>query len=261
MKYEFYADVFVLTNLYLDFLAIYGVSEVLQQKKHIKRYLAGALFGSLSACVLFLMLKNYTFYIGCMHLLVNTVMIVICFFPAKKEVYFKAYGLMYLFLFIEGGSVEWMYNAIFRRKYYEVCVLFTGIPIMIFLYILRKKRKNVKIFYEAEVMKGEQMLSVRALYDTGNQLWDPYTSQPVQIISSELYKNEWSKEECKIRLIPFSTVANKNGCLQAFTVEEVRIWEGKNSISIKPAVLAVAEQNRFGHGEYQMILHQSACKK
>ena len=33
MNYEFYADVFFLTNFYLDFLAVYLVSEILQQKK------------------------------------------------------------------------------------------------------------------------------------------------------------------------------------------------------------------------------------
>ena len=32
MNYEFYADVFFLTNFYLDFLAVYLVSEILQQK-------------------------------------------------------------------------------------------------------------------------------------------------------------------------------------------------------------------------------------
>lgn len=88
MKYEFYADVFFLTNFYLDFLAFYAVSEILGKKKRILRFLSGAAISSLIGCILFLSLSHYDIYLLSIHFIVNPVITVFCFFRRKKEVIF-----------------------------------------------------------------------------------------------------------------------------------------------------------------------------
>ena len=67
MDYEFYADVFFLTNFYLDFLAVHIVGEILQQKKKRFRYLFCCALGSFAGCILFLSVSLFQFHTACRH--------------------------------------------------------------------------------------------------------------------------------------------------------------------------------------------------
>ena len=136
MYYEFYADVFFLTNVYLDFLAVYVVSEILRQKKKIRRYVLCCAASSLVGCILFLTVSNYDLYLLCIHFIVNPGMVFLCFFPAERGIYIKAFCLMYFVLLMLGGSMEWMYVTIADRRWFELCLLLTAVPVVVFLFIL-----------------------------------------------------------------------------------------------------------------------------
>lgn len=257
MNYEFYADVFFLTNFYLDFLAVYAVSEILQQKKKLLRYLLCCAFSSLAGCLLFLSLENYDFYLLCVHFILNPGMTFFCFFPVKKGIYVKAFCLTYFVILLLGGGMEWVYVTIADRHYYEFCLFFMAAPVMVFLFILRRKRKNVQRFYCVRIEHGERSVDLYALYDTGNGLMDPYVKEPVHIVSEGAYEALGGSGAFSTRLIPFFTVGCKNGMMRAFTVERLRMKEGEIEYEISPAVLAVAEDEVFQNRAYQMILN---CK-
>lgn len=257
MGYEFYADVFFLTNVYLDFLAVYLVGEILQQKKRVVRYLLGAALSSLVGCILFLCMPEYAFYMYSVHFIVNPAMIVFCFFPSRKEIYIKAFGLAYFVLLLEGGSVQFMYYTIAGGQYYEICLLLTAIPVVIFLFILRWKRKNVHMFYSVRIVHNGKEIMVRALCDTGNRLWDPYVGQAVHVVDAKIFQALGGKEQCPVRLIPFSSVGKKNGLIETFTADSIFVQCDNEEIQINPVVLAVAEQGIFEQRNYQMILHHS----
>lgn len=255
MNYEFYADVFFLTNFYLDFLAVYMVGRILNQKKRLLRYLICCALGSLAGCILFLCFRNYDLYLLCVHFIVNPGMVLGCFFPAKRGVYGKAFCLMYFVILLLGGSMEWIYVTVAGRKYYEVCLMLTSVPVFLFLYILRRKKKSVQTFYSVLLEHGEQKVSLIALYDTGNRLMDPYIKVPVHIISEEVFVSLGGKEAFATRLIPFSSLGCKQGMLEAFDIERIKIKAGETVYEISPAVLAAAEQEIFADRVYQMILN------
>lgn len=257
MEYEFYADVFFLTNFYLDFLAVYAVGEILQQKKRLLRYMLCCAFASLAGCMLFLAVENYDFYLLCIHFILNPGMIFFCFFPAEKRIYGKAFCLMYFVILLLGGSVEWLYITIAGRRWYELCVLLSSVPLFVFLYILRRNRKNVQRFYRILIWNGEEKMSLTALYDTGNSLFDPYVKEPVHIVAKNVYESFCQKERMPVRLIPFHSVGCESGMLMAFTVEGMRIEGEERIYEISPAVLAAAENTVFENRSYQMILN---CK-
>lgn len=257
MDYEFYADVFFLTNFYLDFLAVHIVGEILQQKKKRFRYLFCCALGSFAGCILFLSVSNYDLYLLCIHFMVNPGMIFLCFFPAERGIYVKAFCLMYFVLLLLGGSVEWIYVTIAGRRYYELCLCLSTVPAIVFLFILRRKRKSVQRFYRVRIVHDGKQEYISALYDTGNTLVDPYIKEPVHIVSKEVYDLLGGKEKFPVRLIPFSSVGCKSGMLEAFTAEKIQI-EAENEIyEISPAVLASAEDTLFKDRSYQMILN---CK-
>lgn len=257
MKYEFYVDVFFLTNFYLDFLAVYAVSEMLRQKKKLLRYLVSCALSSLIGCILYLVLTDYDMYLLCMHFIVNPGMVFLSFFPAEKRIYGKAFCLMYFVILLLGGSVEWLYQTVAKGHFYELCLLLSAIPVIALLYMLRRKRKNVQGFYPVRIEHNGRNVTLQGLYDTGNRLLDPYRKEAVHIVSKKTFEDLGGKENFSTRLIPFSSVGCQNGMLEAFTVEHLWIdWEGVQ-IERSPCVLAAAEDMLFQNRSYQMILHGS----
>lgn len=257
MNYEFYADVFFVTNFYLDFLAVYAVSEVLQQKKKLPRYLLLCALSSLLGCILFLHMKNYDLYLLCVHFIVNPGLTILCFFPAGRGIYVKAFCLMYFVILLLGGSVQWMYITVADGHYYELCLILASVPVMLFLYILRRKRKNVQFFYDVWIENQGKKVCARALYDTGNHLTDPYVAKPVHVIAPEILDALGGRETVSFRLIPFSSVGRENGMLEAFTAEHIVVHMGGQEIELSSEVLAVAENQIFKDRGYQMILNSS----
>lgn len=261
MKYEFYADVFFLTNFYLDFLAVYAVGEILQQKKHIVRYIFGSACSSLLGCILFVYMRSYRGYMLCMHGIVNPGMVLWCFYPSGKKIYGKAFLLMYVVLFLEGGFVQWLYLTVADGKYYELCVLFTAVLVYTFLYILRRKKKSVQTFYQVRIVHKGKEVKIRALYDTGNRLWDPYVESAVHVVDAEVFAALGGKAENPVRLLPFASIGQKSGLLETFTAESMYIQCAYGEIQMIPVVLAVAEHGIFKRRNYQMILHHSILEK
>lgn len=261
MNYEFYADVFFLTNFYLDFLAVYAVSETLKQKKRPVRAAVCCALGSLAGCILFLELSDYDLYVMCIHFIVNPIMVVCSFFPAGKKIYIKAYFLMYFIILLLGGSMEWLYHTVFSGRYFELCLALTAVPVFVFLFILRTKRKNVHRIYPATVSHRGRTVTLLALYDTGNTLYDPYMKEPVHIIADSVIGSLGGREAFALRFIPFSSVGCGQGMLEAFTVDSLTIGEGNARIVFAPAVLAAAEDALFKNRAYQMILHGSISEK
>ncbi|MCM1258363.1 MAG: sigma-E processing peptidase SpoIIGA [Roseburia sp.] len=255
MKYEFYADVFFLTNFYLDFLAVYGVSEILGKKKRICRYLFGSAISSLLGCVLFLSLNQYDLYLLSIHFIVNPAITVFCFFPANKKSYVHGYLLMYFVLLMLGGSMQWLYGTVTGGRYYELCLLLTGVPVMLFTYIIRRKRENVQIHYEAWVCHKGREVKVCALLDTGNRLVDPYTKEPVHILSESI--KERLGIEIPGRLVPFQSLGESGGLIEVFTIEKLRVCHREEDFVVSPAVVAAGEDILFLNKRYQMILHSS----
>lgn len=261
MDYGFYADVFFLTNFYLDFLALYAVGELLQQKRRIRRYLSVSAAGSLLGCMLFLWLTNYDLYLVWMHFIVNPGMTLLCFFPAEKRIYGKAFCLTYFILLLMGGSMQWMYLTVCGGRYYELCLMLTAFPVWIFLYILRRKRKDVNDVCRVEIVCGEKEVCVRALFDTGNRLIDPYVGEPVHIISSKLFGELQREEESPVRFVPFSSVGCGHGMLRAFTANTMRVEAGGKPVEVTRPVLAAADEEIFRGRAYQMILNGSLGEK
>lgn len=261
MEYEFYADVFFLSNLYMDFLTVYAVNVILEKKKKTKRLIAGCAMGSLAGLLLYLGSHNYGMYLLLMHFFINPVMVVFCFMPAKKELLLKAWFLMYLISLLLGGSVEWMYQTLTNGKYYEVCLLLSAVPLLIFLFILRQKRRSVHLFYDVTVFNKGRCAQVRAYFDTGNLLKDPYVGLPVHVVGEKVFETLGGNADLMPRFIPYTSVGKPSGMIRAVTVEEIKIMENGRETAIAPAVLAVADDLIFQGKNYEMILNYALEEK
>ncbi len=63
-----------------------------------------------------------------------------------------------------------------------------------------------------------------------------------------------------MRLIPYHSVGKKQGILPGILVTDLQITNGKERYEAKKGVVAVAQQNLFRQGHYQMLLHPDLIK-
>jgi hypothetical protein len=103
---------------------------------------------------------------------------------------------------------------------------------------------------------------VRAYYDSGNCLLDPYGQRPVAIASQEVLSRA-AGHLGKALLIPYYALGNDEGMIVAYPCDEITVWEEKDGKPVaKPRVytsVLLAEDTRiFAHQQdYEMILHSS----
>lgn len=110
--------------------------------------------------------------------------------------------------------------------------------------------------YCVRLYRGEEMICLNALYDTGNRLYEPISGCPVCVIKGELFsKLLETEEENFIRYIPYRSMGKAKGVLRAVTVKRMEIlfdgiWREKSGFYVAEGT---ADAIR---GEYDMILHE-----
>lgn len=110
-------------------------------------------------------------------------------------------------------------------------------------------------FCEAVLSEGGRTIRVQALWDTGNQLFEPYTHQPVHVITRAACERLCGQVSGGI-LIPFQAVGTRSGLLQAVRVEQMDvIREGVPVKHYERPWLALSEEELSPQGRYEMLLH------
>ena len=124
-------------------------------------------------------------------------------------------------------------------------------------------RSNTRIVKVALHYNGNIKV-IKALRDTGNNLRDPLTGRSVLVIGADLanvlfgltrqqLEHPIQSIESNIfpglRLLPYSSIDNKNGMLLAVKMKHIKIgnWQGN-------CLVALAPQNITGRGDYQALI-------
>ena len=103
MEYEWYADVFLLTNLLMDMSAMFAAALLLNDRLRLGRCLAVCAAGVTGSTVLLILLKKYLIYSIVLHTVIHPLM-AFCVFGAKgKRRFLRTLLTIYLILFVMGG--------------------------------------------------------------------------------------------------------------------------------------------------------------
>ncbi len=100
-----------------------------------------------------------------------------------------------------------------------VCSVISYIIITLISRFTEKKAPKSKE-YIVTIENNGKIITSKALMDSGNNLRDPFTSYPVVMVDSDIFKSLFNKE--KIRLIPASTV-NGDSLVKSFRPEKFSI--------------------------------------
>lgn len=255
MKYELYADIWFLTNFTMDSIALLIAGKLTKRQIWIGRLLLGGFVGTSGSMLLFFVMNDYVWYQLAVHFLVNPLMVYLCYPSKRKMEFFRQWILTYLAFVLLGGTMEWMIQNTGGRKYFIVCLAAAGVFLMAAGKILEHFKREKETVYDLLLVTREGNISVRGFYDTGNLLMDPLVKRPVHIIKKEILWKQIQEEHLPTRLIPFHSLGNESGLLEAVTLEGMYILREDSSIYLEKPVFGIAEEKLFQNDRCDVILN------
>ncbi len=260
MKYELYADIWFLTNFVMDSLALTLAGKLMKQRIRPGRLLLGSFAGTAGSMILFLSLANYTMYQLCVHFLINPLMVYLCYGSRKKKEFLCQWAITYVAFVLLGGVLSWSMQRGKGSGYFVLCLagalLFLGTAGKILGHVKREK----ETLYDLLLVTGEGNLSVKGFYDTGNLLTDPLGNRPVHIIKRELLQAQIQREQLPTRLIPFHSLGQESGLLEAVTLEGMYIVREGCPRYLKKPVFGLADEKLFQDDRCDVILNGKAME-
>ncbi|MCI8959573.1 MAG: sigma-E processing peptidase SpoIIGA [Lachnospiraceae bacterium] len=121
--------------------------------------------------------------------------------------------------------------------------------------LVQERLHEKRCLCEALVSEGGKTIRVKALWDTGNQLFEPYTHQPVHVITRTACERLCGRVS-GVLFVPFQAVGTRAGMLPAVRVESMDVVrEGSAVKHYEHPWLAVSEEALSARGQYEMLLH------
>ena len=250
-----YADMLFLLNFLMDSVIIYATGLLIRKNLHIPRMMLSATVSALYSAIMFF--PQVSFLYSVFFKVIFLIFGVWLAFPArtlkvlvKNTVAFLAVNLIFggmVFVVIFATDFGTSVGSVVSNG--EVYINITPsilisstvlayITAYLTSYIKQHNVKQSKLTTAATIWFGTKNITVTALCDTGCSLSDPTSGYPAMIISYEYGKRLLPKpffeslttgsiipQEFKnrYRIIPFSTIDNKNGIMHGFIPDKVHI--------------------------------------
>lgn len=256
--YVFYADVFLMKNFFMDLAALYGADYFLHRYRKKRYLLLAAALGAAAGLVLLLMIKNRVWYVLISYLLQTILMVFIAFGRSSYREFLENWAVTYLVFLLLGGMLEWIGESNGMTSQNSVPVIAGSIfgVYGILRYLMRRKDFKNHIL-EAQIMKRGVSLHVRAYWDSGNQLRDPYTGQGICILSEAKAREFFDEKNDHFRLVPYHSLGESEGMLWVTDVDELLLFDGKKTLRLPHVAVGMADEGLLEKREYDFILHAS----
>lgn len=267
MQYEWYIDVYFIVNFAMDLFLLLLLGKLLKRSPSLFRLAAAGVFGALGSCgavYLWRFPAVITWVVGI--LLPGCIMVWIAFQPKTWRSLVKMVLLLFFEAFCIGGIME----ALYQRTKASLYGLSKGMPVLIWLFaamgawfgfrflwtIVSEMKKESQMLYRLTLQSGQVQTSATGYLDTGNSLYDPADNRPVHIVSENLWKKLWSPGMgCK--KIPFRTIGNPLGILEAVEIDQMEIQqEGNGKRILSKPLIARAPFKMTKDGSYDVLLHK-----
>ncbi len=253
MEYELYIDVLFLVNFMMDYLVLQIVKRISKCSSSPSRIVISSLVGAILTCVVIVMpVKSIVLKLVLFHGIISIIMIKIGFKTPNKHVFFQCLITLYCGSFLFGGILG------FFQQYVKVTSLFFGVTVGSY-YMVRGVWwffKNISLqratWYDVSIYFGKEEIKVRALYDTGNSLRDPYLDQPVSILEKNEDNVLCRELEKGYYEIPYHSIGH-DGVLKVVKATKMHIT-GDADVWVQNPVIAVSEEAISTGDQYQMIL-------
>jgi stage II sporulation protein GA (sporulation sigma-E factor processing peptidase) len=292
-----YLDVIWALNLLFDSLLLYLTAVILKRNVRLWRLLAGGLIGSLIILLSFSPVHDYTNHP--ISKLLFSVFMVLSVFGYKRLRYFiKGLMTFYLATFLMGGILIGthyfiQYNPEWTVKTLQASIYGFGDPIT-WLFVLigfpvawHFSAKNIENFEMAKIQYDQivvvkleinsETFVFKGLVDSGNQLYDPLTKQPVMFVSIKnalekmpeqvkmIAENsepflmgtaemppEWQN---RLRIVPYKVVGQEHQLIVAIKPDSIMIERNGDHYLCEKGLVSFTLQQLSADGAFECIVH------
>lgn len=126
-----------------------------------------------------------------------------------------------------------------------------------------RRREQIQ---EVKLYCGDSMCTVMALWDSGNQLYDPFTGRGVHILEHSVGRELLGEamydavvnygtgsETCEwVHLIPCRSIGREHMLLPVFAVDRMRLADGR---VLERPIIGLSKGNLSADSSYRMLLH------
>lgn len=254
MYYEVYVDVLFVENLWMNAMLLFLAVWKVQGTVKAGRILAAAAAGSLGACILHIASAR----LSGMHYILGTVILaagmtaIAC--PGRKHFFRRMFSL-YAESFLLNGILRYLEQ--FHRLagvWFAVFSSISAAGLVAAEYIWNKRKRENERMVSVVLYHGVCRIPVKALYDTGNSLYDPVSKKAVSILDGEVLEEILLKSERENlpKLVPYDTIS-EHGILEAYILDGMELEPGNADQWIShPMVARMPNKSR----QYQLILHR-----
>ena len=264
-----YIDILLILNLFVDYFLLLSCSILLKFNIKKKRLIAGALVGS--AFSLLILLPSLNVFLNLIvKILSGLILVLVTFGYKKKQLFIKTFlifftenlifvGVMFfLWIFISPPGMFWK-NGVTYIAISPFVVVVGSLMAYAFTCVINfimAKRVDYKKIYSIRIEFNKKFVFLKALYDSGNCLVEPFSGKPVCICEYEKFGSvsdvEHSNFRKFIKLIPTDTVSGC-GLLPAFSPESFYVFSPQASKQQLDCYVAVTTK-KISDGEYSAII-------
>ena len=267
-----YADVLLFLNTVVTYFLLLSVCAVAHIHRRFWRLLLGSVAGGISAFAV--LLPDLGLFAVPFKFAIAAVIVLITFSYHSAKRFFKLTALFFAVSFLYSGAMLciWLLlkpdsmiinnTAVYLNISPLLLILLTTVCYLIIKLVcaLMRKTKKENELFTVEVFAGGKSAQFTALLDTGNNLTDLYTGDPVIIAQESAVKAVFPKGEVEnaagFRLLPYKAVG-KSGVLPAFRPDKVKITGETGEKITEKMTVAVTDSKM--DSEYKGLLCRSAC--
>lgn len=255
--YIFYADIYLLQNFFMDYIAMVFVNCFLKRGKSLKRMALLSFLASVTSLLLHIMIANAGLRTIILHFGLNMAMALLAFGWSGRKALLENWLVIYLAILFLGGIMEWEERLGLPASFFWMKALLAAVVLSVTCAYLSQKRMFLERIYQVEILHGGKKYAFAAYWDSGNLLVDPYIGEPVNIIGNKAAQRMFAGQDIPMRLIPYRSLGNENGLLTVCNVQAMWIYQGKKKKEIHPVVLGIAKEGLLEGKEYDVILQAS----
>lgn len=271
MTVTLYLDIYFLVNSAVNYLLLSLVRKILKLSTTPWRLYLAAAGGALWACVLiFHPVRPAWAQALITWVVVGGLMIRMAFGKAEFSELTKKTGVLWAVSAAAGGFLEGLAASLPGTGYltggwlpdrWSAVSLLCGMTAVYYgisagAHIIWTHRQRQKDYYEVVLSYRGKSITVTALMDSGNQLYEPYGHRPVHVITYTAL-SQLCDRVSQVIYIPFQAVGTRHGMLAGIQVDEMDIRQGGKRVAvIKKPWLAISREPLSSDQKYEMLLHR-----
>ena len=288
MQVVIYADILFVFNSIVTFMLLNLTSDFLRNETDYGRMILGAVVGGAYSLIIFAPeIKPVVAIIIRIIMLISIVLITFRVISQRK--FFRCIIVFLLTSFVFSGLMYFFAFTLLKNKVLvkNGCIYFDTGPFGIILFVsgcfillkvLKKiflSKKNTDLIFDLYLINGKKSIMVRALFDSGNTVKDPFSGKPVIIINlknsvsfleGDIYTGLEQILKLKrfdrlpegVRLLPVNALGHSD-LIPALTVDSAVIEYDTNRITVRNPTLAFTD-NSFDNKKYSALINESVLK-